>query len=466
VSYDYVLFDNRTLGPSGHTDFGAKAEVGSLKGHMEAISKMESYSRAPIKGGISPVLGFGAALGGVRLSNGYLLCASIEVKDNSGRPSYAVVGIYCPSVAGLETLLTSGNPIQMARSVYAGSRPPASLAPAGSPLADGVSSRAVLARGLHRLTDSSPKEAAVLLLKGALAGQLPSIRGLALFDGDSESSLGGFDHAFCRDLPREHEAAYLPSSTPASSDDGRSSTWSTGWSLGMAAGVLLLTLCGWAAYLVATGGGKAETGFSSITSYSHEKNASAETSSYGRNAALRSVAPGSYTEPSRPSYLHTSAEFSSPPAQPAPEEIYPVRESLQQFLAEFESTLRQLKELELSVSKLQRTQEFGALRTIQVTPAYAAQQSAMLRLIESELPTFQQNVLDKNFEYYFDEKGRLLSIQQRVQEIRTKLAELSPPKEGCDQIRRAFQVWAASGPTHEWCSAVDKFAQWKTITVQ
>jgi hypothetical protein len=124
IGVDYFLYDNRTSAQWGR-DWGIKAATGVLANRADLKSDFSRYcGTMPSEHG--RLSGFGEAIGGMRsrMAKGYLLCVTLESSDLSGRPSWAVFGLWCPDLVTLEDVLT-GDIVASARSILGAETPPA-----------------------------------------------------------------------------------------------------------------------------------------------------------------------------------------------------------------------------------------------------------------------------------------------------------------------------------------------------
>ena len=194
IGVDYFLYDNRTLAPWGR-DWGIKAATGALAHSGDLKSDFNRYC------GIMPsehgrLSGFGEAIGGIRsrVGKGYLLCVTVESSDLSGRPSWAVFGLWCPDASTLEEALT-GDPIAAARSVLGAATPPSviHLQPAATTIRSSYRKKAAgtLFRRFER--GASAREVIALLLGATRSGtKLPNILGITATARLSALSEAGF----------------------------------------------------------------------------------------------------------------------------------------------------------------------------------------------------------------------------------------------------------------------------------
>jgi hypothetical protein len=228
MTLDYCLYDNRTSAPRIGREWGLKAATGRLASRRDLLSAFDAYCTLT-PGDQAPLARFGAAVGGVRPgggSQGYLLCVTLEAPDFYGRPSWAIVGLWCPTREILTEVLRDGDPIGAARELTRAGTLPAEveIRRASSPLLRGRSLPS--ARLVLRFDPAASASIAMaLLLAGSRRersrGQLPEILGIT---GSAKLGSAGerFGVVFCHPMDEKtgRALASLPSSrVPAEEEE-------------------------------------------------------------------------------------------------------------------------------------------------------------------------------------------------------------------------------------------------------
>lgn len=422
MMYDYFLYDNRTLGPGGY-DWNIKAATGPLQDDTVTREKFAEYRRHSLGTRAGTLCNFGAALGGIRLKGGeYLLCVTLEIQDRHERPSSAFIGIYCPNADALRSLLTKGDPLLIARRVYAGTPPP-QLTLEGSPLsaAGGQTTAGSTREGLHPFqADSSPGNVAAILLNHlAKGGALPSILGITVWNANTRHLLGNYQFAFCLQLP---PGAAVRQAKESSNDSLQGSTLDSlqGSTLKEASG----TFWPWAGVL-----------------------------------SLAVVILIYWFFPPRIDRETSAVQETRPKPDPVVV-VQPPPDDPNHFLTRFLAILDHIDAI--SSEKLLKTPEYKTLTEVKVLAPYEGNRSTMIRLLEVDLRNFRNAVRETNFRHFF-QASRMNDFNpaQRVTEIRRLLGGMKPPREGCNLLRSSFRYWTEqqNSGTGEWCGLVEDFAK-------
>lgn len=209
IGVDYFLYDNRTVAQWGR-DWGIKAATGALASRADLKAEFNRYcGTLPSEHG--RLSGFGEAIGGIRSRNakGYLLCVTLETADLSGRPSWAVFGLWCPDSSALEDVL-SGGPASAARSVLNAPTPPAVIHMQPGTLAIRPSYRKKHPGTLFRRFERGTTEREVTsLLLGAIHAKttLPNILGITATPRLPALAEAGFDRVYSHPLDDRTESA-------------------------------------------------------------------------------------------------------------------------------------------------------------------------------------------------------------------------------------------------------------------
>ena len=210
ITLDYFLFDNRTWAPGIGHDWGIKAATGVLASRSDLRSTFTRYCAA-LRSDSGYLDGFGRALGGIRsqTDNGYLLCVTLETVDHFRRPSWAVYGLWCPTVATLEIVLR-GDPVASAEAVMDEDPPPAAMTLQSS----GMSLRPRRRRGnasamIQAFDQRTTVRDVTSILLGAIRGKTPPPDILGITASSQLQALAQtFDVIYCHALDERSERAF------------------------------------------------------------------------------------------------------------------------------------------------------------------------------------------------------------------------------------------------------------------
>ncbi len=420
--YEYLLYDNRTLG-LGSFDWSLKVATGPLRNDRPSRRKFVEYCEDSFDSRTATLRHFRTALGGVCLTAGkYLVCVTLEIRDRSGRDSCAFVGIFCPDSVALAKLLRGGDPILMAQSVFEKELPPSYLTLQGSPLAAAVPPVEPVAAG-PRLrpfrVDSSPKEAAEIILERGASKTLPSILGVAAWTAESADALKAYDYAFCQNLPigfADGEDRFAPRDGHETFGGLARPKWAVVFA-GIAGAILLLA------------------SFFSIQRGNTPKDAEPS----GAGGRQPAAAPSSMPQGGDQILRDSAAEL---------------------FLARFGAILDQLEVL--SSEQLLQTEEYKTLEAVAVMERHAEKRSVLLGLLKDDLPNFKAAIEAQNYRHFYQASLMArLAPSDRAAEIRERLASIQPPSTECRLLGTAFGRWTdrAGSVTGEWCDLVEAVAK-------
>ncbi|HSR67827.1 MAG TPA: hypothetical protein VLU25_07785 [Acidobacteriota bacterium] len=432
TGYDYIVYDNRTPGPEGY-DWSIKIATGVLKSDRRIRRKFVEYCEDSSASPTQPLRGFGEALGGFPLADGScLICVTLETRDRSDRNSCAFVGILFCDFSSMRTLLKRGDPIEMARSVYDGPDHPPMLQRCGSSLATAAAENSANRRGGIRafVPNSSPKEAASLLLEQSKAAKAPpSVLGVATWAARNARSLRNYDVAFCIGLPDSRELAGEVQDLETGESDGSSTRPALLPALAQAA-VLFVAVAALLTPIL---------------------------------LPVRGPLPGAGSSSGTP--VAAAGQDKSIPVQPLPagdassEEAansLAKRDESQQFLSRFEKALNDL--YELAPEELLATPEYKALQDVPVLARHEKDRQTMLRLLTEDLPAFRDEVKDKHFWPFFRASPlSALSPEQKAAKLRDRLPQLNPPVGACELLYGSFRFWTEreDSLTRKWCGIVE-----------
>jgi hypothetical protein len=207
TALDYFLYDNRTPSSQWGRDWGIKAATGVLATRGDLRSDFSRYCGAmPADHGL--LRGFGAALGGFRPATGpgYLLCVTLESSDHAGRPSWAVVGMWCPDPVALQEALTA-DPIGSARTTLSTPAPPAAirLLPASATIPP--RRRKSAGTTYHRFDPATTPANVIAILLGAIRSKtaLPNVLGISAASRLAAAGQPAFDIVYGHPLDERTE---------------------------------------------------------------------------------------------------------------------------------------------------------------------------------------------------------------------------------------------------------------------
>lgn len=220
IALDYFLYDNLTWSAQWGRDWGIKAATGILATRPDLKTDFNRYCGA-MPGERGLLGGFGASIGGIRshTRSGYLLCVAAESTDSFGRPSWAVVGLWCPDTATLESVLNA-DPIGSVKAILGTPKPPAKLniRPGGTiqPRRH-RQSRATF----HRFQSEASVAEVISILLGAIQSKstLPNILGITATSRLTAAAQAGFQRVYSHPMDERAERALERLLTPEGIDD-------------------------------------------------------------------------------------------------------------------------------------------------------------------------------------------------------------------------------------------------------
>jgi hypothetical protein len=415
MTYDYILYDNRTLGRSGY-DWAVKAATGLLKEDQAATQKFVEYCLHSFDTRRGTLSNFGAALGGIRLNGGeYLLCVTLETQDQHQRSSCAFVGILCQQSTSLKDLLMQGDPILSARQTSEAAGPKlvlegkALITDVPLPASDRRAGRYPFRSG------STPRNAAEILVRQIQKGAMPpSILGITQWSASRSHLLGGYEFTYVLGLPANAEVRQRPEKiqTQANKSFPKAGAW------------LLV------AALVCV----------AVVAFVYQLHSSESTS----------------IVPPDPSNSPTPLPESSPTIQPQPSGGAQGG-SPEAFLQRFKTLLDHIEST--STQNLPATREGKTLNDVQLLPEFKRDREKMIELLSADLPHFKEAVKNENFDHFFQAEMKTLSSAERAKIIREKAGKILPPTEGCSLIRSSFALWTENSETGTWCTLVEDFTK-------
>ena len=437
---DYLLYDNRTPGPSGH-DWGLKVATGALEKNRHIRRLFVEYCRRSFNTRVQTPRNFGAALGGIPIkSDGYLLCVTLELQDRFHRPACGFVGIYCSGRAMLRSLLENADPMAMARSVYENDGLPTHIGLRGSSLLRARTVRACPARspashssgpglGPFKPNESPGIVADFLRQCSSTRVRLPAILGIASWISKKAHAASPDQIVFYQNLPAELARQEITTPGPKSEESfEKVPRHKLLYLLGGTVPVLigLLVVLGW--------------------------------------IAPRWPPVASETLPLVSKALPADRDAS--PSEPGPDlkssvEI-PADTDSNDFLARVQLLVTRLSELD--PAGLRTSAIYEILEKVEVLPEHEPNRSAMIELLETGLSTFRNSKFDAIAYYFGDKRGRQFADSVRDSKVREHLIEISLPIKDCHLLKESFRLLMSheDGGPASWCAIVEELATEQT----
>jgi hypothetical protein len=210
MALDYFLYDNCTWSARWGRDWGLKAATGVLAGRHDLKEWFDRYCGL-LPSAQGQLRDFGEAIGGVRPPDrkGYLVCVTLECSDSFGRPSWAVIGLWCPDPATLMKLLCC-DLFPAARGLIGSEalpdtvEVPANRADLPQPLR-----RTSTEPAFHRFQGRATVQEVLALLLGALQRKalLPNVLGITATARFAAVQQAGFEVAYCHPMNEQAELA-------------------------------------------------------------------------------------------------------------------------------------------------------------------------------------------------------------------------------------------------------------------
>ncbi len=437
MNLDYLLYDNRTQGPSGR-DWGLKAATGLLKEDRQARQHFVEYCRRSFKSTVRIPANFGAAIGGFPIGvDGYVLCVTLETQDLFGRPACAFVGLHCPSRRDLLCLLEEHDPVVTAQAAYEKDVLPPHLPSRGRSFIG----RSDFSRGPKMVVHESgarfgpfdrrsPRSAACLICKAARSGSsLPSILGIASWISSKMLLSSPDQFSFFQHLPAtfSQKAKTVTEEVVSRTDDRvvyRAQELSRAPVLWVALIVIVVAvlLLFWAI-------GVSPTGPDRFPSRSQAETISPRQSEESRDAG---------TLPEETTTLQSDADF---------------LERIKVLVSDLDR---------LDSRNLKSSMIYKILQDVQVMPQYQENRAVIRNALDGDFPAFRVSVLEsENLDYYFSDPAvKNLSDLERAQAVAAKLQDLQIPVEGCHQLDKAFGALMERREDAPaiWCAVVYGFA--------
>lgn len=440
IALDYFLYDNRTWSQRWGRDWGLKAATGALLGRNDLKGLFDRYCGL-LPSAQGQLRDFGEAIGGVRPPDrkGYLVCGTLECLDSFGRPSWAVIGLWCPDPATLSALLR-GDPMHAMRSLLGGETLPDAVA---VPLAREAASkrlrRTSTEPSFHRFQGETTVREVIALLLGAAQRNavVPNVLGITATSRFTAVQQAGFEVTYCHPMTEQAERALqrvassrsvveeeLPPPARAEVTDSSPSEpeierfpvagEEPGWS------PLSFLLSGVAVALLLVAG---------FLIWGDDVPEVAQ--------AVDDQAP------------QVEAESRS-------EEVVPAASSDLAVLKKVESHLGEIKELE--GEDLLGSTAFQAAATLEVLPEHEEERRRVRQAFENLLEIQDRVVGRQGVAYYYDEEGKDQSLAVRAQKITSILREAPLGQEDCTVLKRAFgfEFEDSHSIVSRWCAALER----------
>ncbi len=440
IALDYFLYDNRTWSERWGRDWGLKAATGALAGRSDLKSLFDRYCGL-LPSAQGQLRDFGEAIGGVRSPDrkGYLVCVTLECSDSFGRPSWAVVGLWCPDPGTLVDLLR-GDPVQVVRYLLGGQTLPERVeVPRAKTALPKPLRRTTTTPSFHRFEGRATiQEVKALLFGAAGKGTLPNVLGITATSRFSAVQNEGFDVTYCQPMNDQAERALnrvvspqvtveedVPppanaeprSSGPSEPRFAVTSPWEQGWNPfffllgGVVVALLLVTgLVLWS------------------DSFPEEI-----VPTLDRGGADLDVDSGKDGQD-----LRTFSEEAL---------LKKVKESLLDFQS-------------LEPDELRGSESFQAVATLDVLLKFEEERSRAVQAFEN-LIDIRRRVVNRqgsSVAYYFEEQGKGTEPARKIEEIAEILSQVPLGRDDCEFLRKAFrfEFENTSSIVNRWCTALAK----------